>query len=254
MKSVRRLVASSRCGSHAWFGSWLTIDELGCDAEGVNGRLTAEKRTLGLGVKRALDVSVAAAGIGALSPLLVLLLAAELWFHGWPPVFKQARPGLGGRIFTLYKLRTMTNARAPSGELLPDAERLTAFGRLLRSTSLDELPELFNVLWGDMSLVGPRPLLVQYLARYSARQNRRHEVRPGITGWAQVHGRNACSWQDKFEYDVWYVDNQSLWLDLTILAKTALMVLRREGISAEGQATMLEFMGDEPLAGSVQNV
>lgn len=207
---------------------------------------TATNRGLGRALKRALDMSVASAGLVTLSPLLLAVLLAELAFHGWPPVFAQRRPGLGGRIFTLYKFRTMSNARDADGRLLPDAERLSAFGRFLRSTSLDELPELYNVLVGDMSLVGPRPLLVQYLERYSPRQQRRHEVRPGITGWAQIHGRNTCSWADKLEYDVWYVDNQSLALDLRILARTLLMVVRREGISAEGEATMSEFQGVTP--------
>jgi lipopolysaccharide/colanic/teichoic acid biosynthesis glycosyltransferase len=226
----------------------LTIDGPRCDAEGVIPDAGAGKRRLGRVLKRALDISVASSGLVALSPALGLLALAELYFHGWPPVFAQRRPGLGGKIFTLYKFRTMTNERGPDGELLPDAKRLTAFGHFLRSTSLDELPELLNVVTGDMSLVGPRPLLVQYLELYDARQRRRHEVRPGLTGWAQIHGRNSCSWEEKFEYDVWYVDNWSFALDLRILVRTAAMVLRREGISAEGEATMAPFRGSGQVA------
>lgn len=194
-------------------------------------------------IKRALDVGVAASGLITLSPLLVALAGAELWFHGWPPIFKQRRPGRNGRIFAIYKFRTMTNERDDGGDLLPDAQRLTRFGKWLRASSLDELPELLNVLRGEMSLVGPRPLLVKYLELYSPRQARRHEMRPGITGWAQVNGRNESSWDDKLERDVWYVENWSLALDLRILARTALTVLRRDGISAIGEATMPEFRG-----------
>ena len=190
-----------------------------------------------------MDVFGAASGLVVLSPLLAGIAVAELFFHGWPPTFSQKRPGLHGKIFTLLKFRSMTGATAADGTLLPDAERLTAFGQFLRSSSLDELPELWNVLRGDMSLVGPRPLLVQYLSRYTPEQSRRHEVRPGITGWAQVNGRNGLTWEQKFELDVWYVDNWSLGLDLLILWRTAAAVLRREGISAAGDATMPEFMG-----------
>jgi lipopolysaccharide/colanic/teichoic acid biosynthesis glycosyltransferase len=196
--------------------------------------------------KRALDVAAASAGLLALSPVLAAITGAELCFHGWPPIFKQRRPGQHGRIFAIYKFRTMTNERDAEGELLPDQRRLTRFGKWLRATSLDELPELFNVLKGEMSLVGPRPLLVKYLELYSPRQARRHEVKPGITGWAQVNGRNESAWEDKLERDVWYVDNWSLGLDLRILARTALIVLRREGISAVGEATMPEFRGTAP--------
>jgi len=196
-------------------------------------------------VKRALDVTLAASALGALAPLLAGLGVADIVAHGWPPIFAQRRPGLHGRIFTLYKFRSMTKAGDENGAPLPDRKRLTPFGSFLRSTSLDELPELVNVLTGDMSLVGPRPLLVQYLDRYTPEQARRHEVRPGLTGWAQVHGRNAMSWEDKFALDVWYVDNWSLALDARILLKTVLAVLRREGISAAGEATMPEFMGSE---------
>jgi lipopolysaccharide/colanic/teichoic acid biosynthesis glycosyltransferase len=162
---------------------------------------------------------------------------------GLPILFRQQRPGLHGKPFTLLKFRTMTDARDAQGNLLPDAERLTPFGSFLRRTSLDELPAFFNVLRGDMSLMGPRPLLMAYLDRYTPEQARRHEVRPGITGWAQVNGRNAITWEQKFVLDVWYVDNWSLWLDLKILFLTGWKVLRREGISQEGHATMPEFLG-----------
>jgi len=160
-------------------------------------------------------------------------------------IFTQERPGLHGRIFKMYKFRTMRDLRDAGGNLLPDEQRLTKLGRFLRSTSLDELPELFNVLKGEMSLVGPRPLLVAYLDRYTPEQARRHEVLPGITGWAQVNGRNAISWEEKFKLDVWYVDHQSFWLDLKILFMTLAKVFKREGISAEGSATAPEFMGSD---------
>lgn len=199
--------------------------------------------TPALRAKRALDVVVAGGGLLALSPLLATLAALELVFHGWPPVFVQERPGLYGKTFRILKLRTMTDARGKDGQLLPDAERLTAFGRFLRASSLDELPELWNVLVGDMSLVGPRPLLVRYLGRYTREQMRRHDMPPGITGWAQVNGRNALSWDEKFALDLHYVDHWSLALDLKILLRTATKVLAREGISAEGEATMPEFLG-----------
>lgn len=162
---------------------------------------------------------------------------------GTPVLFTQERPGLYGKAFCVYKFRTMTNEKDTSGNLLPDADRLVPFGRFLRSTSLDELPELINVLKGDMSLVGPRPLLMEYLERYTPEQARRHEVRPGITGWAQVNGRNALSWEEKFQLDVWYVDNRSLWLDIKILFLTLWKTIKRENISQEGQATMSKFMG-----------
>lgn len=164
-------------------------------------------------------------------------------FLGWPVIFSQERPGLHGRLFRLYKFRSMRDLRDANGKLLPDEQRLTRFGRFLRSSSLDELPEFFNVLKGDMSLVGPRPLLVQYLERYTPEQARRHEVRPGITGWAQVNGRNALSWEEKFKLDVWYVDHRTFWLDIKILFMTLAKVFKREGISAEGSATAPEFMG-----------
>jgi len=194
-------------------------------------------------VKRSLDFVVSLAGLVLLSPLLLVLAIMVRVFIGHPVLFTQVRPGLGGRLFRIFKFRTMTNRRDERGELLPDAQRLTRFGRFLRASSLDELPELFNVLKGDMSLVGPRPLLIEYLDRYTPEQARRHEVRPGITGWAQVNGRNALSWEEKFALDVWYVDHRSLSLDLKILWKTLVSVVRREGISSEGHATMPVFMG-----------
>ncbi|MCS6923723.1 MAG: sugar transferase [Fimbriimonadales bacterium] len=196
-----------------------------------------------------MDVLLSCAALALLSPLM-LALALLVWRKlGRPILFRQLRPGLHGKPFVMYKFRTMTDARDAQGNLLPDSERLTPFGKWLRSTSLDELPELFNVLKGDMSLVGPRPLLMEYLDRYTPEQARRHEVKPGITGWAQIHGRNALSWDEKFQLDVWYVDNWSLWLDLKILWRTLWIVLRREGISAEGHATMPEFRGSSEKLG-----
>ena len=194
-------------------------------------------------MKRLVDIMASAIGIVILSPaylLLAVLIALRL---GMPVFFTQARPGLGGRIFRLYKFRTMTDARDEAGNLLPDSERLTSFGLFLRSSSLDELPELWNVFRGDMSLVGPRPLLVEYLDRYTPEQARRHEVQPGITGLAQVSGRNELSWDERLKLDVWYVDNRTLWLDVKILAMTFWKVLRREGVSSPGHATMPEFAG-----------
>ena len=194
-------------------------------------------------VKRCIDIVVAGLGLIVLSPILVVITVV-IWIQmGWPIMFHQMRPGLNGQVFRMYKFRTMSNKRDEEGNLLPDEQRLTSLGKFLRKTSLDELPELFNVLKGDMSLVGPRPLLMQYLERYTPEQARRHEVKPGITGWAQINGRNAISWEEKFTLDVWYVDNCSLWLDIKILAITIWKVFRREGISAEGEATMPEFMG-----------
>ena len=193
--------------------------------------------------KRASDLMVAASGLLLLSPVMGVLALLVRQRLGVPILFRQQRPGLDGRPFTVLKFRTMTDARDAQGRLLPDAERLPAFGRFLRSTSLDELPELVNVVKGDMSLVGPRPLLMQYLQRYSPEQARRHEVRPGITGWAQVNGRNALSWEQKFALDVWYVDHVSFWLDVKIVALTVWKILKREGISQPGQATAEEFMG-----------
>jgi len=177
------------------------------------------------------------------SPVMALTACLIYLTMGSPVLFRQQRPGLYGQPFTLVKFRTMTDARDKTGNLLPDEMRLTRLGALLRSTSLDELPELFNVLKGEMSLVGPRPLKMEYLSLYTPRQARRHEVLPGITGWAQVNGRNSLSWEEKFELDVWYVDNQSFWLDLKILFLTVVKVLKREGISAEGHVTMPKFTG-----------
>jgi len=200
--------------------------------------------------KRALDLVLVLASAPMWLPLAGLVGLGVLMFLGWPVLFRQVRPGLGGRPFTLLKFRTMTEARDAQGNLLPDEERLTRFGRFLRRTSLDELPELFNVLKGDMSLVGPRPLLMEYLERYSPEQARRHEVRPGITGWAQVNGRNALSWEEKFELDVWYVDHLSLVLDVKILFLTLWKVLKGEGIARPGHATMPEFMGSKAGRGN----
>jgi lipopolysaccharide/colanic/teichoic acid biosynthesis glycosyltransferase len=194
-------------------------------------------------LKRLMDVTVSLATLLLLSPLLLALALLVRVKLGSPVFFRQVRPGLHGRPFELIKFRTMTDARDASGALLPDAERLTPFGCFLRSTSLDELPELWNVLRGEMSLVGPRPLLMEYLERYTPFQARRHEVRPGITGLAQIRGRNALGWEEKFALDVYYVDNHTLWLDVRILWLTLLKVLRREGISAVGEATMPRFMG-----------
>jgi sugar transferase EpsL len=196
-------------------------------------------------VKRLFDISVSLISLITLSPLIFVLTMLVRIKLGAPVLFRQQRPGLYGRPFGLLKFRTMTDARAASGVLLPDAQRLTAFGCFLRATSLDELPELFNVLKGDMSLVGPRPLLMQYLDRYTPEQARRHDMCPGITGWAQVNGRNAITWEEKFKLDVWYVDNWSLWLDIKIIGMTLWKILKREGINYPGQATMQEFMGSK---------
>jgi len=193
--------------------------------------------------KRLMDLILTIPSVLALSPVLILTAILVRLKLGSPVLFCQQRPGLGRRPFLLYKFRTMTNRRDAQGKLLPDEQRLTRFGRFLRSTSLDELPELFNVVKGDMSLVGPRPLLMQYLERYSPEQARRHEVKPGLTGWAQVNGRNALTWEEKFKLDVWYVDNQSLSLDMRIIGMTMWKILKREGINQPGQATMEEFKG-----------
>ena len=193
--------------------------------------------------KRLLDLALTVPSLILLTPPLLLLALLVRLTHGAPVLFRQVRPGLHARPFTLRKFRTMTDARDAAGNLLPDAEHLTTFGRFLRSASLDELPELLNVLKGDMSLVGPRPLLMQYLDRYTPEQARRHEVRPGITGWAQVNGRNALTWERKFALDVWYVDHQSLWLDVKIITLTVWKILKREGISQPGHTTMEEFFG-----------
>lgn len=195
-------------------------------------------------MKRFFDLFLTCSGLLVIWPLVLLLAVLVRFKLGSPVFFCQQRPGLNGRPFMMYKFRTMTDDRDSGGKLLPDRERLTRFGMFLRGSSLDELPELINVLKGDMSLVGPRPLLMHYLPLYSSEQARRHEVRPGITGWAQVNGRNAISWEDKFKLDVWYIDNQSFWLDLKILWMTFNKVFKREGISQEGQATMSEFKGE----------
>lgn len=199
--------------------------------------------------KRLFDLLLTLPGLVVISPLLLLIAAAVALAHGFPILFRQRRPGYRGQPFTLYKFRTMREAASSEDGPLMDQQRLTGLGKLLRSLSLDELPELFNVLRGEMSLVGPRPLLMQYLERYSPEQARRHEVLPGMTGWAQVNGRNAVSWQQKFRFDVWYVDHWSLWLDIKILALTVWKVLTREGISRPGHATAPEFMGNDEGAG-----
>lgn len=196
-------------------------------------------------MKRLFDITAAFAALLLLALPLALLTWQVRRKLGSPAFFRQVRPGMHGQPFEMVKFRTMTDARGADGALLPDADRLTPFGRFLRSSSLDELPELWNVLKGEMSLVGPRPLLMEYLPLYSPQQARRHEVRPGITGWAQVNGRNALGWDDKFKLDVWYVDHRSLWLDIKILWLTVKKVLVREGISAAGEATMPRFTGDK---------
>ncbi|WP_423192326.1 sugar transferase [Cupriavidus sp. H18C2] len=196
-------------------------------------------------MKRFFDICVAFSALVVLAiPLCCLAVLVRVKL-GSPVLFAQTRPGKDGKPFRMVKFRTMTDARGSDGKLLPDADRLTSFGRLLRSTSLDELPELWNVLKGDMSLVGPRPLLMEYLPLYSAEQARRHDVRPGVTGWAQVNGRNALSWEEKFALDVWYVDHRSFWLDIRILWLTVRKVLVREGVSAAGEATMSRFTGSK---------
>jgi len=193
--------------------------------------------------KRILDLIIALLGSLVLSPVM-LIIAILVWIkYGTPVIFRQERPGYRGRPFRVHKFRTMTNVYDENDVLLPDSQRLSRLGRFLRSTSLDELPELFNVIRGEMSIVGPRPLLMQYLPRYSPEQARRHEVLPGITGWAQVNGRNALTWEEKFKLDVWYVDHWSLGLDLKIILISIVKVLRREGINQPGQTTAEEFMG-----------
>jgi lipopolysaccharide/colanic/teichoic acid biosynthesis glycosyltransferase len=194
-------------------------------------------------VKRALDFTISALALVILSPVLVVIGWLVMWKLGRPILFTQARPGLHGRPFTLFKFRTMRVAEADAKDGSTDRDRLDPFGAKLRSTSLDELPELWNVLKGDMSLVGPRPLLMQYLPLYSDRQARRHEVKPGVTGWAQVNGRNTTPWPERLEMDVWYVENRSTWLDLKILAKTIPTALQRSGVTQEGQATVEYFTG-----------
>lgn len=193
--------------------------------------------------KRAADLLVATLALILLSPVMILIAVLVALRLGRPVIFRQIRPGRDGVPFELLKFRTMTNATDATGRSLSDAERMTPFGRVLRASSLDELPGLWNVLVGHMSLVGPRPLLMAYLDRYTPEQARRHELRPGVTGWAQVNGRNAISWEEKFALDVWYVDNRTFWLDLKIIGMTFLKIVRREDISAQGAATMPEFMG-----------
>lgn len=196
-------------------------------------------------VKRCLDFVLSLIALIILSPVLLIVALLVRCKLGSPIIFKQQRLGLHEKIFCMYKFRTMTDAKDEQGNLLPDEVRLTRFGKALRSTSLDELPELFNILKGDMAIVGPRPLLVQYLSRYNERQHHRHDVRPGFTGLAQVNGRNSISWQEKFEWDVKYVEQVSFWMDVKIIAKTVGVVLKRDGISSETSATMEEFRGNE---------
>lgn len=196
-------------------------------------------------MKRIFDVVVTGVLLILLSPILLLIGGVAYIKLGGPVLFHQVRPGKNCRPFRMIKFRTMQDAMGPDGHPLPDAERLTPFGQFLRSTSLDELPELWNVFKGDMSLVGPRPLLMEYLPLYDARQARRHQVRPGITGWAQVNGRNAITWEEKFELDVWYVDHRSLWLDIKIIFMTIKKVLVRDGINAAGEATTTKFRGNQ---------
>ena len=196
-------------------------------------------------LKRIIDITASLVGLLLLSPVLFITALIVHFKLGSPVLFKQERPGLDGEPFFMYKFRTMTDGRDEQGNLLSDDQRLPKFGQLLRSTSLDELPELLCVLKGDMSLVGPRPLMMKYLPRYTAEQFRRHEAKPGITGWAQVNGRNAVGWEDRFKLDVWYVDNWTVWLDIKILFKTVMAVFQREGVTEEGFVTMTEFMGTE---------
>jgi sugar transferase EpsL len=194
-------------------------------------------------LKRLFDLIVTSLGLIIILPLMLVLFLLVWIFLGFPILFRQPRPGYKGRQFITYKFRTMTSHTGPDGSLLPDAERLTPFGRFLRSTSLDDLPQLFNVLRGEMSLVGPRPLLMQYLKRYTPEQMRRHDMLPGLTGWAQIHGRNTLDWEEKFRLDVWYVDHWSFWLDLKILFLTPWKVFKREGIHQPGHVTAEEFKG-----------
>lgn len=197
-------------------------------------------------MKRLLDIVLASIGLIALTPVIAIVAVCIRRKLGSPIIFSQVRPGLHGKPFKMVKFRTMLDAVDAHGHPLPDSLRMTPFGSFLRSSSLDELPELWNVLKGDMSLVGPRPLLMEYLPLYSAEQFRRHEVRPGVTGWAQVNGRNALSWEAKFKLDVWYVDNRSIWLDCRIIFLTLKKVLARDGINAEGEATIAKFTGNRP--------
>ena len=196
-------------------------------------------------VKRALDIILALVLFFISFPLMLVIGLLVLLNMGRPIFFMQSRPGYKGKIFDIYKFRTMRNLKQGEDPILSDAKRVSSIGRFLRMLSLDELPELFNVLKGDMSIVGPRPLLPQYLLRYSLEQLRRHEIKPGITGWAQIKGRNALIWQDKFDLDIWYIDNRSMWLDIKILCLTVYKIIKREGISQPGQATCQEFMGKD---------
>ena len=207
----------------------------GCRGEKMYDRL----------IKRMIDLVLSGIALLVLSPVYLILAVLVRVKLGSPVLFSQERPGKNEKVFRMYKFRSMTDARDANGDLLPDEERLTHFGAMLRATSLDELPELWNIFKGDMSIVGPRPLLVRYLPRYNERQRRRHEVRPGLTGWAQVNGRNAISWEQKFEYDVEYVEKESFLFDVKILFMTVGKVLHRSGINQEGSATMEEFMGNE---------
>ncbi len=211
--------------------------------EGVHSQMFDSRRTSYNIWKRSLDVAVSVFLLLILGPLMLLLALLVYIRLGSPVLYRQTRPGLHGKPFLMYKFRTMTDDRNDAGSLLPDEERLTSFGRILRRYSLDELPEMIKVLRGEMSIVGPRPLLMEYLGRYTMEQMRRHDVRPGLTGWAQVNGRNAISWEEKFELDIWYVDRQSLRLDVKIIFMTLMKVLKGEGISQQGHATMEYFMG-----------
>ena len=212
-----------------------------------------KKRFYAQYIKRLLDILLAALALLALSPILLVTAILVRVKLGSPVLFSQERPGKDEKICRLDKFRSMTDKRDANGELLPDAERLTRFGKLLRATSLDELPELWNILKGDMSIVGPRPLLVKYLPLYNEEQKRRHDVRPGLTGWAQVHGRNAITWEEKFKFDVWYVENVSFWTDLKTVWLTVKKVFCREGISSETSATMEEFKGNKQGIGSYEH-
>ena len=196
-------------------------------------------------IKRLFDIVASTIGLLILAPVIALVALQVLLKLGYPVFFRQVRPGKGGKPFEMIKFRTMRNSTYENGDLLPDSKRMIPLGIFMRSSSIDELPELWNVLKGDMSLVGPRPLLMEYLPLYSTEQARRHNVRPGITGWAQVNGRNAISWEEKFKYDVWYVENQSFWLDMNIIWMTIKKVIAREGISADGEATMPKFTGNK---------
>jgi lipopolysaccharide/colanic/teichoic acid biosynthesis glycosyltransferase len=245
---LRRAAAQAAALGAGRFARDRSIGEL---RTAIETRVAAEPRAVVmrrrvLATKRTIDVVLSATALVVLSPIMFIIAIAIAAKMGWPPLFGQERPGLNGQIFRIHKFRSMTNARDAEGAALPDEQRLTGLGKFLRRTSLDELPELFNVLKGDMSLVGPRPLLPEYLAHYTAEQRRRHEVRPGMTGWSQINGRNALTWEEKFALDVWYVDNLSLWLDVKILFKTAWIALLGRGVNAPGHATMPRF--DEIMA------